>query len=391
MHRPRPFDIVHVSSAHPWTDNRVHLRAAAAASEVGYRTALIAVATDEQPDRDWSVPDPRTGVYVRRLRRRARSRRVLVSTVEAVAAALSSRARIVHLHDPELLWALPFLRLAGRTVVYDAHEDLPAQVLGKEYLGAIARRVVTLLAHALVLLGGRADAVIAATPAIAGRFPAERTTIVRNFPVVGDGVELARLTARPRRAVYLGALSRDRGLGVLTEVAMSDELAPEWSIATAGSIDGAVDRRAFDRATSAGRLEHSGVLAPEAARAMLTECRVGLVPLSPTPAYATSIPTKLFEYMAAGLAIIATDVPFWRELLDGVDCVTWVPPGDPRAVSAALDAYDADDSLLERHGANGQAAVRTRFRWEAERHQLLAAYSTLGLRDPLILAATNDI
>ncbi|XNN88537.1 hypothetical protein ACL00T_02455 [Curtobacterium flaccumfaciens] len=87
-------DIVHVSSAHPWVDNRVHLREARAAADAGYRVRLIAVESD--------LDAPPTSVEVVRIPRRSRVRRMVVSTTQALTLALRSRARVVHLHDPEL-------------------------------------------------------------------------------------------------------------------------------------------------------------------------------------------------------------------------------------------------------------------------------------------------
>lgn len=382
MHsRPRPFDIVHVSSAHPWTDNRIHTRAATTAAHAGYRTALVAVDTGggnaERAPADWDRPDERSGVWVRRLPRRGRPGRLVVSTVQAVLAALSSRAHVVHLHDPELAWAVPLLRLARRRVVYDAHEDLPAQVAGKEYLGRI-RRVAVPVARGVVRLTAHADAVVAATPTIALRFPAARTTVVQNLPVLRESdATLADASGRPPIAVYLGALSHDRGIGVVSGVAGSPALPSGWRVCTAGSIDGAVDRRAFDALCGTGRIDHRGVLPPDRARDLLQTARVGLLPLLPTVAYASSIPTKLFEYLAAGLAVIATDVPYWRELLDDAECVTWVPAGDPDAVVRALQRYAADPDLLDAHGRAGRALVDARFRWDHEAPELLRVYRRL--------------
>jgi glycosyltransferase involved in cell wall biosynthesis len=383
--RPRPFDIVHVSSAHPWTDNRVHLRAAGSAANAGYRTALIAVAAaGDAADPDWDLPDPETGVYVRRIPARRRGRRILVSSVQAVRAAVSSRAPIVHLHDPELLWAVPVLRCLHRAVVYDAHEDLPDQVRGKEYLGPVARRVSTVAAHTALAVARRSRTVVAATPTIARRFHDDRTVLVRNVPQLRAADSEAQPVAdRDKAVVYIGSMSRDRGIEVLAGVASSPALPDGWRVRTAGPIDGAVDRRAFDDLVRTGRIDHRGVLRPGAARDLLVTARVGLLPLFPTPAYAASIPTKLFEYLAAGLAVVATDVPLWRELLAGTDCATWVPPGDPEAIVAAIRRYDDDPELLRNHAEAGRALVLERFRWDREEQVLLDLYRSLSGAAPM--------
>jgi glycosyltransferase involved in cell wall biosynthesis len=381
-----PFDVVHVSSAHPWTDNRIHRREAASAAAAGYRTALVAVAEPtEQPDDDWSHPEQDTGVYVRRIPRRPRKARVLRSTVEAVGCALSSRAAVVHFHDPELVWAVPVLRALGRRVVYDAHEDLPDQVRSKPYLRPALRAAGVGLARVALAIARRADAVIAATPEIASRLHPTPTTIVRNFPrAVGEAVD--EPTTRPLRAVYIGALSTDRGVGVLVRAAAAPDLPDGWVVTTAGRADADAERLLTASSRSDRGVEHRGVLHPVDAAELLRTARVGLLPLLPTPAYSRSIPTKLFEYMAAGLAVVATDIPAWRELLDGVDCVTWVPADDAAAVVAALRRYSDDPALLSRHAAAGRGAAHARFRWEHEERQLLAVYSELFTARPTYLA-----
>lgn len=371
---PHRFDVLHVSSAHPWTDVRIHQRQAASAAAAGLRTGLIAVASADRGARGGWSADAATGVSVHCIPRRPRLRRMVVSSAQVVRLALRTPAHVVQIHDPELLWAVPVFRARGRKVVYDAHEDLPDQVRGKEYLRGARRALAIAAAHILVRVAGWSDAVVAATPAIASRFPEDRTTVVRNLPRVRDA-DLAASLDRPPRAVYLGSHSRDRGLQVLCDVARAPERS--WQLVTAGPVEPGGHRQAFDDLVRAERIDHRGVLPPSDARALLLDCRIGLLPLRPTPAYRTSIPTKLFEYMAAGLAVVATDIPFWRELLDGIDCVTWVPADDPAAITSAIERYVHEPERARAHAQAGRTAVIERLRWEVDESVLLGVYRSL--------------
>src|SRR5690606_28316723 len=116
-------DVVHVSSVHAWSDNRVHYRECVTLADAGYRVTLVAVSSTTEA--------PRTTVNLVELPRMKRMRRVVLGSPRAVAAGLRTKAPVVHLHDPELVWAIPLLRALGRKVIYDAHEDLPRQVAGK--------------------------------------------------------------------------------------------------------------------------------------------------------------------------------------------------------------------------------------------------------------------
>ena len=139
--------VVHATSAHRWTDNRIHLREAASLAEAGYDVHLVAVEheTEISP----------TGVIVHVTKQRARLRRLLVGLPLTALKVIRNQAQIVHLHDPELIPLIPILRLLGRRVIYDAHEDFPTQALEKAYLGRVSRRALWIFAKFLVWLASR--------------------------------------------------------------------------------------------------------------------------------------------------------------------------------------------------------------------------------------------
>lgn len=362
-------DIVHVSSAHPWVDNRVHLREAASAADAGYRVRLIAVESD--------LPAPGTAVDVVRIPHRRRVRRMVLSTAQALVLALQSGARVVHLHDPELIWTIPVLRTAGRTVVYDAHEDLPDQIWGKDYLTYRQRAFFAWLSHGMLRIAGTANRVVTATEWTGRRFPPKRRIAIHNFPRARDeDAAQSSLAARPASVAHVGVLSQDRGIDVLSAVVGQASFPTGWRVEVVGSIDRATSTEHLRAAEASGRLQHGGVVGPMEARDLLLRSRIGVVPFLRTPATDQIFPTKLFEYLAAGLAVIATDVPLWRHLLRGVECVTFVPAGDPAAIAAAIRRYADDPALLERHGAGARRAA-ARFAWAAEAERLVDMYDEL--------------
>lgn len=363
------FDIVHVSSAHPWVDNRVHLREAAAAAAAGYRVRLVAVESE--------LHAPATDVDVVCIPRRRRIRRMVVSTVEALVLALRSGAKVVHLHDPELIWTIPVLRAAGRVVVYDAHEDLPDQVWGKDYLSHRQRAVFAALSHVLLRIAGTADRVVAATEWTGRRFPADRTVAIHNFPLERpEDAGQRDLRDRPPVVAHVGVLSRDRGIDVISAAADHEAFPADWRIEMVGSIDAATDTARLRAAELGGRVHHRGVVGPMEARNLLLDARIGVVPFRRTPVTDQIFPTKLFEYLAAGMAVIATDVPLWRRLLAGVECVTFVPADDPGAIAAAVRRYAEDPELLDQHGAEARRAAQ-RFTWGPEAARLVELYDEL--------------
>ncbi|MCV7522697.1 glycosyltransferase family 4 protein [Micrococcus luteus] len=369
--RPRTVEgrILHLSSAHPWTDNRIHLREASALAKAGMDVGLVAV------DNDLSAVE--TGVRVVRTAPRGRLGRMTLGAVSALRAAVRSRAQVVHLHDPELIWTVPVLQALGRTVVYDAHEDLPSQVMHKPYIHPVVRTGLAAVSSALLRVADRADLVVAATETVAERFDPSHTVVVRNFPqAVPQERAIVPVSRRPLTAVYVGGLSEARGTGDLVAAAGSEAWPEGWTLSMAGPGAGfLVDGLKAERGWS--RVEHHGLVAPLDARRLVAEARVGLVVLRDTPNHRLALPTKMFEYMAAGTPVIASDFPLWRSILERYDCGILVDAGDPEQIASAVRRYAEDPEFLERHSANALHAYRTEVNWEAESRVLVAAYEAL--------------
>jgi glycosyltransferase involved in cell wall biosynthesis len=104
----------------------------------------------------------------------------------------------------------------------------------------------------------------------------------------------------------------------------------------------------------------------------------GLVTLHPVVNYLDALPVKMFEYMAAGLPVIASRFPLWQEIVEGNACGVCVDPGDPAAIAAAIDHFCRHPQLARRMGENGRRAVHTRYNWHSEADKLAAFYDRLS-------------
>nr|WP_084140979.1 glycosyltransferase [Cryobacterium roopkundense] len=375
VHSPasvEPVRIVHVSSAHPWTDNRVHLREAASLASAGYSVSLIAV------DSDGTVPE--TGVRVVRLPKRRRLNRVTLGTLAAVVAGLRTRASVFHLHDPELVWSVPLLRLLGKKVIYDAHEDLPTQVLGKHYANQKVMPAFIRLALIVVWLSKFSNHVIAATETIAARYNPARVTVVHNYPKGSASDSRAAPAAeRPFGAVYVGAIDVNRGALQMVDAAGSQATASQWKLELAGPIADDSLRKRLELRAGWAHVNFHGQVSPSDARLLVASVPIGLVVLQSTPAYLDSLPTKMFEYMSAGTAIIASDFPLWRDIIEKHNCGVLVDETSVESITAAIDRYASDPDLLKLHGNNARKAAKS-FTWAQEESVLLSVYERLICR-----------
>lgn len=110
---------------------------------------------------------------------------------------------------------------------------------------------------------------------------------------------------------------------------------------------------------------------------MLEDCDVGLALLHPIGNYRESYPTKMFEYMAAGLPVVASRFALWESVLVPNDCGRVVDPLNLDEATEAVFEYWSSVELRERHGRNGRRAVLERYHWELERPRLIALYTGL--------------
>lgn len=110
---------------------------------------------------------------------------------------------------------------------------------------------------------------------------------------------------------------------------------------------------------------------------VLSGSMAGLVTFLPVPNHIDAQPNKMFEYMSAGVPVIASHFPLWREIVEGNACGLCVDPLDPAAIARAIDYLVTHPQEAERMGRNGQRAVAEKYNWTIEEAKLLEFYRGL--------------
>jgi len=110
----------------------------------------------------------------------------------------------------------------------------------------------------------------------------------------------------------------------------------------------------------------------------MARARAGLVLFQPLPNNVAGRPNKLFEYMSAGIPVIASDYPGWRAIVDGARCGLLVDPQSPGAIADAMQWILDHPDEAEAMGRRGYEAIRDRYSWDREAEKLMALYSKLG-------------
>lgn len=361
-------DITVMTTAHNMGDTRITARQC---TSLASRYSLLLMGCDDDPA---ATPfDLATSVHEMPNGRLGRLKRV----VDFVRDGRGAGTKVVHLHDPELFLAVPILRRRGHRVVIDLHEDYPKQVSHNpripSALHSPARRAVRAFVHRISRL---ADGVVVASPEIADTLPVD-SYLVQNFPRLdefGSAPSWREYEARPSTVFSIGTNTPERAFLEMVdanEIVVADT---DARVIIAGPVHQESARRRMD---SAPGIEFPGRCDRAEVKTLLGMATVGLCLLHRTPQYEEARPTKLFEYMLAGLPVVASDFGPTADIVTKFDCGILVDPRRPDQIASAITGLVNDPETAWRLGQNGRAAVEKHFVWDTEEAVLYDLYARL--------------
>jgi len=208
-------------------------------------------------------------------------------------------------------------------------------------------------------------------------YPQERIAIVGNTPPLERlaGSSAHRHDIGPLHLTYLGLLEAPRGLGVVLEGLAR-------CVARGTAVHLTVIGEGRERARFEGQAQELG-LGPTAVRflghlpnpealRLVGEADIGLIPHQADESWNTTVPNKLFDYMAAGLAIVTSDARPASRIVRETATGEVFAYADPDGLVAAIERL-TDPEYRAICGANGRRAIRDRYNWESDAERLLAA------------------
>lgn len=358
--------ILHLTTVHPDDDVRIYVKQAVSLA-AHYDTALIAPRRSERIYGDITYL-PLTPV-------RSRAQRLLLQR-EALRLVRQFGPDVVHLHDPELLLLGFYLKARGHRVVWDVHEDLPKQMQKKAWIPQAIKGPGASVVRTLErLFVPHFDAVVSATPSIAEKFADHPTSVtVRNYPRVEE-FGVAESSGRKPQFVYAGGISLERGALEMLEATAQLRQSHDAYLAIAGKFASPDLEQRYGQAEGT---EYQGWLGRQEISRVYGESLAGMVVLHDTPNHIESLPIKMFEYMAAGLPVIASDFPLWRIIVEKYQSGLLVNPTNPADIAAAMKWVLEHPEEARQMGERGRQAVEQELNWDNEFRELLNMYRTLG-------------
>ena len=360
--------VCHVTSAHPKEDVRVFQKECISLVKEGYDVTLVQQGESYE----------KNGVHIIGFGRipENRIKRMLFTAKRAYKTALSLDADVYHLHDPELLPYGVKLRRKGKIVIFDSHEDVPADILCKYWIPAWMRKITSLVYSRYEnRCFSKIDGTIGVTPTLCSRLEknSRLSTMVTNYPIWKNDMPVP--TFENKAVAFTGMVSEIWCIDTLIKaVEALKGVRVELRSRTVEEPYGTALRNlsGWKNVNFPGAVSHDEVLH------LLSECLCGIALLQEMPnsggRQGTLGNTKIFEYMMAGIPVICTDFILWKQIIDKWHCGICVNPKDENEVSAAITFLLEHPEDVRRMGQNGRQAVREEFNWEQEEKKLFSFY-----------------
>lgn len=362
--------IVQLSSVHSSFDTRIFYKICQSLTKFGYDVDLII----QHPKNE--VVDG-VNIIALPVAQKKSDRLFKIFPLILKKAFSYPKQTLFHFHDPELLPIGFVLKFFRYKVIYDVHEDVPKDIMTKKWVHSIFRSMIS---RSVAKLEKKAvqefDHIITVVPSITKRFDSENVTEIRNYPIIDSSLKPQNLEAKEDYVIYIGDLTYRRGIhNMVKAVALISD--NNLKLYLGGKFSEAGLKEELIISEGWNYTKHLGWVDQKNIQTLLRGAKAGLLTLEPVPSHLESLPNKLFEYMLAGIPVIASDFPLWREIIKGNNCGVLVDPLNPKDIADAIIYLYKNPLKAKEMGENGRRAVIEKYNWQQEEKKLLDLYQKL--------------
>ncbi len=361
---------VHITSVHSRFDIRIFQKQCISLYNSGYDVYLLVA--DDKSD------EIKNGISILSVKQnKSRLKRICIAPRLLFKKAIALDGVIYQIHDPELIPLGLKLKRRGKIVIFDSHEDVEKQLISKPYIHPLFSHIISML-YSLYekYAASKFDLIFTATPYIRDKFKKYHNNVIdiNNYSIIG---ELKSETQKPkdRYVTYVGVVTEIRGI---KEMVKALELCTEnVQLKIAGDFSPPSLRQEVMQYVGWRNVDELGFIGRKEIQNLFSKTQAGLVLYLPFPNHINAQPNKMFEYMSAGVPVIASNFPLWKVIVEGNNCGICVDPTDPKAIAQAIDWIINNPKEAHSMGINGLNAIKTSYNWQNEEKKLIEAYKSL--------------
>jgi glycosyltransferase involved in cell wall biosynthesis len=361
--------VCHLTSVHSPKDNRILYKECTYLAKEGYDVYLFAANAKTEIVNGVKI----VGIEAARSGRLYRMTKVVWSIY---VKCKKLDAHIYHFHDAELMIIGIFLKLLGKKVIYDIHENTAAALLSKPYLkSALSSKIVSISVDLAERIFVRFyDLLITATPDISWRFRKFNPITLRNFPILPVYEEIPVLDLYKKKFViiYVGGISKIRGIFELIRAFENIDNAELWLL---GRFQPEELKKECEQLPAWHKVTYFGTVKPYEIFAYLKLADVGIINYLPMPNHITSMPNKPFEYMACGLPLVMSNFPYWKKFFKKSSL--YVDPQNSKDIAEKIIYLLSDKSLRLEMSRRNISLAKGSYNWQTESRELINAYSLI--------------
>ncbi|QOW61726.1 glycosyltransferase [Treponema pedis] len=310
-------------------------------------------------------------------------KRLLFSRNTVYNKCIQVNADIYHFHDPELIpVGVKLKKKYNKVIVFDSHEDVPAQILSKDWLPKFLRKLISMLyAYYEKQKLKFYDALVSVTPNLTSRLCNINSHVfeLSNYPLLERTITLDD-RKWGNSICFAGGIS-EHWLHENIIKAVNNIECVKYRLAGWGSTKYLSKLRKLDGWKN---VDFLGKISFNDVPLFLAQSTVAMVLNDYVPNVGYKLGSlgnnKLFEAMQAGLPVICTDFILWKEIIDEWKCGICVNPHDIEAIRNAVIYLIENKDIAQQMGDNGRRAVMEKYNWNTQEKILLEMYKGLVLK-----------
>ena len=368
--------IIHVTSVHRRYDTRIFLKYSKSCYNIFNNLTLIVC--------DGLNNEKRNGVDIIDLGLpKNRIHRILLFPLKIFKRCLKLNADIYHFHDPELMYVAFLLKIFGKNVVFDIHEDASSQLMDKSYINYFLKPVLkNIILFSEIICYPFMSGLITATPFLLNKYKKynKNTIGIYNYLLLDELIKLPKninLKYKKKNIFicYIGGIDKIRGIkNIIKSLSYSTS---KVRLCLAGNYVDSNFRDELKKLKEWKLVDEFGVVNRKEMKNIFNKSLIGLVTFLPAKNHINALPNKIFEYMGGGTFVLGSDFPDWKHLIEKNNIGYCVDPTNPKMIAKKIDFIIKNKKIVEKKIINANKLIKEKFNWEIQLPKLKSFYLSL--------------